>query len=59
MLQFHKEQNSTTNLGQNWRLVADSFLYNSVDDTRVFGGAVCVHPADKEVSKPADEHVSK
>ena len=39
--------------------MADSFLHHFADDFRLFSGLIRVHKADKKVSKPANEHVSK
>ncbi len=39
--------------------MADSIFHNFVDDTRIFGGFVCVYSINKKISKPANEYVGK
>jgi hypothetical protein len=59
MLQFHKEQDSPSDSGEDRRLMADCVFHSLADDIGLFGRLVRLHSLDQEVSKPADEYVSK
>lgn len=39
--------------------MADSSFYNFIDDIGIFGGFVCIHSFDKEISQPTNEYVSE